>query len=99
MEGCGSGGGGVTYREKVLGQHQHYNWWHSQFRCIRLQMQRCACVLLVAGHIITWCELNDHTQRNMCIQTANFGLVEHRYGDRRKAVVTTIKAVRVETAC
>jgi hypothetical protein len=42
-----------------------WNWWgggtnrriHQQSN--RLQMQRCACVsLLVAGHIITWCEQN-----------------------------------------
>ena len=61
----------------------------------------CACVLLLAmaGHIITWCELNDHTPReHVCIRTANFGLVEHGCGARMKTVGINIKAARVATA-
>jgi hypothetical protein len=48
-------------------------------------------VLLVAGHIITWCEQNDHMQRE-------FGLLENGCGARMNTVVINIKAARVATA-
>jgi hypothetical protein len=67
MVGERSGEVGVTYRRNCRLRNRR----HSHRRSKRLQMQRWACarrwvLLLVAGRIITWCELSDHMQRGTC---------------------------------
>jgi len=96
MVGGRSGGGlhgGVTYCRNF----RRCNRWHSPCRCSTLQMQRSACVLLlVAGHIITWCKQNDHTQRGTCASgTANLTLgSEHRCVDPRKLLSSPSKQLK-----